>query len=154
MTKGSLVLVFSTLSRRDALFLIPGIVLAVVSGVIPAIMAKIIGEAFNSFAYFNPTNLPIADVSEESKHHLRAATFRSVWQLCLLGISTMVLSTVMVSNWIVIGEKVARGWRLKVYEGFGSKDMRWFDKDLKEKAGQDEGSGGVGAGGIMAKFAR
>lgn len=154
MKRGSILLLFSTLTRIDVLFLVPGILLAAVSGVIPALMAKIIGSTFDGFTSFNPTNLPIAQVPQENKQDLKHTTLQAVWQLCLLGGATMILSTVMISIWIIIGEKVTRGWRLKIYKGFGTKDMKWFDTDLKEKAGVNEGSGSVGAGGIMAKFAR
>lgn len=147
-------LLFSTLTRRDVCFLIPGILLAVVAGVIPAIMAKIIGTTFEGFTKYNPTGLASYDIPQENKDALRDSTLGAVWKLCLLGGGTMVLSTVMISIWIMIGEKVTRGWRIKVYQGFGTKDMKWFDTDLKQNAGVSEGSGSVGAGGIMAKFAR
>jgi ATP-binding cassette subfamily B (MDR/TAP) protein 1 len=154
MKRGSILLLYSTLTRRDVLFLVPAIVLALASGVIPALMAKIIGSTFDGFTSLNPTNLPIAQVPQERKDSLRHTTTQAVWQLCLLGGATTALSTVMISMWIMIGEKVTRGWRLRIYKGLGTKDMKWYDTDLRDKAGVSEGSGSVGAGGIMAKFAR
>ena len=98
--------------------------------------------------------VPVDLITEERKETLRRNTLQAVWQLCVLGGATMLLSTTMISLWIVIGERVARGWRLKVYMGLATKGLKWFDVDLPEKAGMDEGSGSVGAGGVMAKFAR
>ncbi|UZJ53178.1 hypothetical protein CBS101457_002498 [Exobasidium rhododendri] len=152
--KGTYALLFSTLNRKDGAFLAVGVVLAAVAGVIPAIIAKIIGSVFNAFAAFNPDLLPISQISQEKKDAVMHTTLQAVWKLCLLGGGTMVLSTVMISTWIIIGEKVGRGWRLKVYDGFSAKKMKWFETDLKEKAGLDEGSESIGSGGIMAKFAR
>lgn len=135
-------------------FLIPGILLSLLAGVIPAIMAKIIGSTFDGFTKFNPTGLATSDIPQENKDALKKTTLNAVWKLCLLGGGTMILSTIMISIWIIIGEKVTRGWRVKVYNGFGTKNMKWFDTDLKDKAGVNEGSGSVGAGGLMARFAR
>jgi ATP-binding cassette subfamily B (MDR/TAP) protein 1 len=152
--KGSFSLLFSTLTRVDGLFLLLGVVVAVVAGIIPTIMAKIIGAVFNVFTAFNPDVLPVSDIPQERKDSLMHATLQAVWELCTLGVGTMILSTAMISVWIIIGEKVGRGWRLRVYQGFSSKEVKWFETDLNEKAGMDEGSGSIGSGGIMAKFAR
>jgi ABC-type transport system involved in multi-copper enzyme maturation permease subunit len=63
--KGSIPLLFSTLTRRDGLYLIVAVVLAIVAGVVPAIMAKIIGVAFKSFTDFNTSGVPIDDIPQE-----------------------------------------------------------------------------------------
>lgn len=152
--RGSLRLMTSTLQRRDVLWVVPGIVLAAGAGVLPPLMAKIIGAAFNAFTAFNPTNLPPAIVPQAAKDRFMHDIVRAIWELCALAAGTMVLSTGMISVWIVVGEKVARGWRLFVYSEMSKRGMKWYDVDLQENAGEEHGIGGVGAGGLMAKFAR
>ena len=66
------------------------------------------------------------------------------------------LSSITSTLWKSTGEQNVMRLRTKVYDVVTSRDMEWFDTKM---GGEDaivtiEGDGPVGAGGLMAKFAR
>lgn len=165
--KPSLKLLYSLLTRRDFIILVlPAVTLSILSGALPPLMTKVLGNAFNAYTAFNPSSLPVDQISKEAKDLLMKKILRSVWQLCALAAGTMILSTSMISVWICIGEKNARRLRENLYQKISERKMEWFDGgmglDLEQEGesektdGTEESSGGgsVGAGGLMSKFAR
>ncbi|PWN20351.1 hypothetical protein BCV69DRAFT_206762 [Microstroma glucosiphilum] len=143
-----------------------GLALAGVSGALPAIMTRVLGEAFDAYTSYNPTGLPSSEVPRVQKDNLLASMGNNAWHLAVLGAGTMILSTAMISVWIVIGERVAGRLRSRVYASVSQRKMEWFDLGMgadQDSTEQDEkgeteagaeSEGGIGCGGLMAKFAR
>lgn len=150
---GTLRLLYSPIGRNERLMILVGIALSAMAGSVPTLMAKVIGVAFNAFTQFNKHSLPIHAIPSVEKQVFMKEVVQLVWKLLLLGGGTMVLSTSMISVWTVIGEHVARGWRLKIYKEMSSRSMSWYDVDLKSNVGQEVDQD-VGVGGLIAKFAR
>lgn len=154
--RGSIKLIFSKLSKRDHLLFIPAIACSIGVGVLPTLMAKVIGSAFNSFTQYNRDQLRPELVPQSQKDAFMHGIIGIIWKFCALGIGTMISSTSMISLWIIIGEKVAKEWRLQTYKKMDENDMSWYEVTLSKNAGMtstgEEGS--VGAGGLMAKFSR
>ncbi|CAO1638675.1 unnamed protein product [Sympodiomycopsis kandeliae] len=158
--KGSLRLLFSPLKRRHAPLLILATTLAIVSGGLPPLMTKILGNAFDAYTQYDGT--------QGGKDRLMDSMVQVVWHLCLLALGTMILSTSMITVWVVVGEMVAFEWRKNLYVSISQKKMDWFDLGMgskvteeqdtsaAEEGGHEEdgGSGAFGSGGLMAKFAR
>ena len=73
-----------------------------------------------------------------------------------LAIGALALSTTMSSLWIWTGERNVLAIRKKVFESIMHKDMAWFDckMGMEDSAHADESDAPVGAGGLMANFAR
>lgn len=149
--KGTLRLLFSTLPRRFYPLIGVAILLSLASGGLPPLMTKVLGDAFNAYTAFNPQGLPAAQISQAARDQLMRSILRSVWQLCALAGGTMLLSTAMTTAWIAVGERTASALRQKVYRACDAKSMSWFDQGL---AGTEGETGSIGAGGLMARFAR
>ncbi|PWN45997.1 P-loop containing nucleoside triphosphate hydrolase protein [Ceraceosorus guamensis] len=155
--KGSIRLMYATLPVRYAPLTVVAVVLSICSGAIQPLMTRIIGDAFDAFAKFNPTSMPNDQIPQERRDALMSSVATSIWRLCALGVGTMILSTSMISAWIALGERVASGLRLKVYTACDQKRLDWYDCDMGTKStGQEhsEDGTGIGAGGLMARFAR
>lgn len=155
--KGSVRLMYATLPKRYLPLAILAVGLSVCSGAIQPLMTRIIGDAFDAFAAFNPTSLPNDQIPQERRDALMSAIATSIWRLCALGVGTMILSTSMISAWIALGERVASALRVQVYNSCDQKRLHWYDCDMGSKStGQEDSSEGtgIGAGGLMARFAR
>lgn len=168
--KPSYRLLFRGLSRRHAPLVTVAVLLAVISGGLPPLMSRILGDVFDAYTAYNPTALPSRAIPQANKDELLRKILKGVWQLSILSIATMALSTAMISAWIVIGEKVATSLRSRVYISISQRKMQWFDLGMglsgeDDEQGADEGHGqsdgqsgadgsSIGAGGLMAKFAR
>jgi ATP-binding cassette subfamily B (MDR/TAP) protein 1 len=178
-------LMYSTLQGVDQLLFVPGFLLAILAGLVPTLSAKVIGGAFEAFiqyqrdvtaiaAEINATNSVDAQL-DVARHALSSGIGTAIWQYCALAGGTLLLSTSMISTWVIIGEKVAFGWRRKVYEAMDSQSLAWFEAQLPRnmdstpdanlESEEEEGTTDlkpkpkralptVGAGGIMARFAR
>lgn len=154
--RGSIKLIFSKLSKRDCILFIPAVASSIGAGVIPALMAKVIGGAFDSFTQYNRDQLSPDLVPQSQKDAFMHAIVGVIWKFCALGVGTLILSTTMISLWIVIGERVAKEWRLQTYTKMDRNDMSWYEVTLSKNAGitYTEEGGSIGAGGLMAKFSR
>lgn len=170
--KGTLRLLFSPLQKRHVPLLLLGVALSLTSGAIPPIMTKVLGNAFDAYTSYNSSQQPASLVPAEEKDALLNAMVQVVWHLCVLAAATMVLSTTMISIWVGVGESLAFEWRRRVYISITQKKMAWFDLGMgcadeasddtaeeKEAAGEaptssSSSSSSLGAGGLMAKFAR
>ena len=73
-----------------------------------------------------------------------------------LAVGALVLSSVTSSLWIWTGERNLVAVRKKIYAAVTKKDMVWFDTKMgsEESVQTVEGDGPIGAGGLMANFAR
>lgn len=151
-SKATFTTLYSTLRRRDAALLSLAILLSVLSGAVPTVMTLVIGDAFDAYTAYNPSSQSSSAISQERKDALMHGVTKSIWQLCILAACTMVLSTSMISLWIVVSERVAIGWRLRVYSAVSNQPMAWFDKGMGGNGADSEESSG--AGGLMSKFAR
>ncbi|EPQ26776.1 uncharacterized protein PFL1_05754 [Pseudozyma flocculosa PF-1] len=165
--KPTLWLVYSQMTLRDAmLFALPGVLLSVAGGVVPTMMAKVIGKAFDAFTAYNPQGLPHHAIAQADKDHLMHKVLETVYILIGLAAATLVSSTLMISIWVCVGERVAQRLGSRVYAAVAANKMAWFDTgmgtdDEGQAANGAEGSsdgkadeGGIGPGGLMAKFVR
>ncbi|PWN35013.1 P-loop containing nucleoside triphosphate hydrolase protein [Meira miltonrushii] len=154
--RGSIKLIFSKLSKRDYILFIPAIAASIGAGVIPALMAKVIGGAFDAFTQYNREQLSPDLVPQSQKDAFMHSIVGVIWKFCALGVGTLILSTTMISLWIIIGERVAKEWRLETYAKMDKNEMSWYEVTLSKNAGISSTAegGSVGAGGLMAKFSR
>ncbi|TFK52865.1 P-loop containing nucleoside triphosphate hydrolase protein [Heliocybe sulcata] len=150
----SIRLLFSLLTRRDLfVFVLPAILLSAITGGIAPFMTIVIGQSFNAFAAFPQTPNP----PESAKHDLLKAVGLAAIELVGLAAGALALSSITSSLWIWAGERNAMSLRKRVYNAITRKEMIWFDTKMGgEGSVQDgeESQGPVGAGGLMAQFAK
>ncbi|PSR75789.1 hypothetical protein PHLCEN_2v8906 [Hermanssonia centrifuga] len=143
----SIRLLFSFLSRHDLLFLVaPAVFCSACSGAVAPFMTLVIGKVFDSFANFPLTPHP----PESAKHQLLHDVGMTAIELIGLAIGTLTVklsATLMSSLWIWTGERNLLAIRKHVYKSVTRKDLLWFDTKCED-------STGLGAGGLMAKFAK
>lgn len=148
----SLALLFSFLDRRDLLlYVVPAIVASVIAGGIAPFMTRVVGEQFDVFSRF-----PLSNATEADKRALVHGVGICALELVGLAVGALVLSSVMSSLWICAGERNAKNVRQRVFKAVSTKDMLWFDLKMGAEGSVQsvEGDGPLGAGGLMAKFAR
>lgn len=146
-------LLFSLLSRRDLLlFLLPAVIFSMIAGAIAPFMTLVVGNVFNTFAQFATTSAP----SQEAKATLLHGVGISALELVGLSAGALILSSLTSWLWILTGERNTRILRKRVYESVAGREMTWFDLKMGSEGSVQttEGDGPVGAGGLMAKFAR
>ena len=149
----SIPLLFSLLTRRDFFVLIlPAIFTSVFAGGVAPFMTYVIGRSFDAFAAFPTTPNP----SEEAKRQLLNGVGLAALQLLGLAVGALALSSVTSSLWIWTGERNLVAIRKRIYAAVTGKDMVWFDTKMgsEESVQAVEGDGPLGAGGLMANFAR
>ena len=149
----SIPLLFSLLTRRDFFVLIlPAILTSLFAGGVAPFMTYVIGRSFDSFAAF-PTG---PNPSEEAKHALLRGVGLAAVELVGLAVGALALSSVTSSLWIWTGERNLVAVRKRIYTAVTRKDMIWFDTKMgsDESVQAVEGDGPIGAGGLMANFAR
>ncbi|KAG0696805.1 P-loop containing nucleoside triphosphate hydrolase protein [Suillus ampliporus] len=154
----SMKLLFSFLTpRRKLVLLTPAIVSSVATGGIAPFMTYAVGQAFNALSAFPLTPNPPQSAKDALLHGVGLAAI----ELVALGISALVMSSVTSSLWISTGEHNVVELRRLVYQSVVKKEMSWFDLrmgvDGSAPAGHVEDTSEdspVGAGGLMAKFAR
>ncbi|KAG1838917.1 P-loop containing nucleoside triphosphate hydrolase protein [Suillus subalutaceus] len=130
---------------------------SVATGAIAPLMTYAVGQSFNAFAAFPLTPNP----PQSAKDALLHGVGISAIELVALGISALVMSSITSSLWISTGEHNVVELRRLVYQSVVNKEMSWFDLrmgvDGSAPAGQVQDTSEdspVGAGGLMAKFAR
>jgi ATP-binding cassette subfamily B (MDR/TAP) protein 1 len=128
---------------------------SIIAGGIAPFMTYVIGQAFDAFAKYPLTpNPPKAD-----KDALLSGVGFASLELVALAVGALTLSSITSSLWIWLGERNVREVRKLVYEAVVGKEMVWFDMRMGsegnvQSADGEEGDGPLGAGGLMAKFAR
>ena len=151
--QASLSLLFSLLSRRDLFCLIlPAVLTSVIAGGVAPFMTYVIGQSFDTFATF-PTG---PNPSSADKHALLHGVGLAALELVGLAVGALVLSSMTSSLWIWTGERNLVAVRKRIYAAVTRKDMTWFDTKMgsEESVQTVEGDGPIGAGGLMANFAR
>lgn len=148
----SIRLLFSSLSRHDALiFLLPAILASMIAGGIAPFMTLVVGNVFDAFAQFPVTGATAADSARLKKDIGIAAV-----ELVALGVGAAALGSVTSALWIATGERNVRRIRERVYGSIMGREMGWFDTAMGEDEanGDAPNEGNAGAGGLMAKFNR
>ena len=149
----SISLLFSLLARRDVLCLVlPAIFTSIIAGGVAPFMTYVIGRSFDTFAAF-PTG---PNPTDGAKHALLHGVGIAALELIGLAVGALVLSSITSSLWIWTGERNLVAVRKKIYAAVTRKDMVWFDMKMgsEESVQTVEGDGPIGAGGLMANFAR
>lgn len=149
----SIRLLFSLVPRRDFyLIVLPAILTSVLAGGVAPFMTFVVGQSFNSFANFPTSPNP----SQSAKSSLLHGVGLAALELVGLAAGALALSSITSSLWIWTGERNLRAVRKKVYAAVTQKDMVWFDTKMgaEDSVQVVEGDGPLGAGGLMAKFAR
>ncbi|KAI0356873.1 P-loop containing nucleoside triphosphate hydrolase protein [Trametes cingulata] len=149
----SLRLLFSLLTRRDFFLLIlPAILTSVFAGGVAPFMTYVIGRSFDSFAAFPTAPNP----SDDAKHQLLHGVGLAALELVGLAVAALAISSVTSSLWIWTGERNLVAVRKRIYSAVTRKDMVWFDTKMgsEESVQAVESDGPIGAGGLMANFAR
>ncbi|EIW79967.1 hypothetical protein CONPUDRAFT_126411 [Coniophora puteana RWD-64-598 SS2] len=147
-------LLFSFLTpRRKLTLLAPAIASSVVSGGIAPFMTYVVGQSFNAFAAYPLTANPPQAAKDALLHGVGLAAI----ELVALGVGALLMSSITSSLWIWTGEHNVVELRRRVYESVTRKDITWFDLrmgsegDVQDTTAKDAP---IGAGGLMAKFAR
>ncbi|KAF9237819.1 P-loop containing nucleoside triphosphate hydrolase protein [Melanogaster broomeanus] len=149
-------LLFSFLTpRRKLVLLAPAIASSIAAGGVAPFMTYVIGQSFNAFAAFPLTPNP----PQSAKDALLHGVGRAALQLVALGVGALLMSSVTSSLWIWTGEYNVVELRKQVYQAVVHKEMEWFDRRMGSEDPtnvQDTSGEGapIGAGGLMAKFAR
>ncbi|GAC96032.1 leptomycin B resistance protein pmd1 [Pseudozyma hubeiensis SY62] len=155
LTKPSLRLLFAFLTLHDVLLLLlPAVLCSIVVGMVPTIMSKVIGKAFDAFASYNPTSLPSTSIPSSANRHFLSRILNTVYALLALSAIIFIISTLSVSIWICLGERTASRIRRSVFSSIMGKKMSWYDTgmSLSSSAGDDEVE--ISPAGLMTKFAR
>ena len=108
--------------------------------------------AFDAFAAFPTT----PDPSAAAQHALLSGVGLAALELVALAVGALALSSITSSLWIWTGERNLVAVRKRIYSAVTRKDMVWFDTKMgsEESVQSVEGNGPIGAGGLMANFAR
>ena len=154
----SIQVLFSFLTpRRKLVLLAPAVASSVASGGVAPFMTYVVGRSFNAFAAFPLTPNPPQSAKDDLLHGVGVAAI----ELVALGVVALVMSSVTSSLWIWTGEHNVVELRRQVYRAVVHMQMEWFDRrmgadDASPAPGVQDASSGVpiGAGGLMAKFAR
>ena len=148
----SIRLLFSLLSRRDLLvFVLPAIVTSLFAGGIAPFMTLVVGQAFDAYSNFS-----VATDLDAAKHKLLHDVGMTAVELLALAIGALALSSLTSSLWIWTGERNLMAVRKQVYDAVSKKDMVWYDTKMggEDSVTTTDGNGPVGAGGLMAQFAK
>ena len=147
----SIRLLFSRIPRHQFLILIiPAIISSIAAGAIAPFMTLVVGQAFNAFAHFPSSSRPTRAAQENLLHQVGIACL----ELIALAIGSIALGSLTSCLWIWVGEINTMSIRKAVYDAVVAKDMVWFDLHLGTGDQQAADDGPVGAGGLMAKFAK
>ena len=149
----SIRLLFSLVPRRHFfILLLPAILSSLASGGIAPFMTLVVGQTFDAFA-----NFPTSSATPEEKSTLLHQVGISCLELIALAVGSIALGSLTSCLWIWVGEMNAMSVRKTVYQSVIEKEMSWFDQHLstgEQQAEADNANDPLGAGGLMAKFAR
>jgi ATP-binding cassette subfamily B (MDR/TAP) protein 1 len=145
-------MIFSLLPRRQLfLLLFPAIVASFIAGGIAPFMTRVVGQSFDAFSDFPLSPNP----PEAARKALLRGVGQAALQLVALAFGALAMGAIMSSLWICLGENNALALRNHVYETVTNKDLEWFDRNMEVDLEDGDGDkGAIGAGGLMAKFAR
>ena len=141
-------LLLSLTTPRDAIILLPAILTAVCAAAMAPLMTVVVGMAFDTFARFPLTPNPSPEARADLLHGIGLVAL----YLAAISAGIFFFSGALSALWIWFGERTVMRLRRLVYAAVASREMEWFD--LGAGADLGEGEESVGAGGLMAKFAR
>ena len=148
-------LLYKYCTAKDLLLIIPATLISLAAGGIVPYMSQVVGDSFNSFAFYplDPTT-----ATEEQKHSLRHDIKIASLSLMAMGCGFILLHTLMCGLWVWVGERNIRTVRREVYRTVGAREMEWYDLGMGIHDGGEEDDedkeAGVGAAGLMSKFNR
>lgn len=145
-------LLFALLTRRELLvFVLPAVLTSMFAGGIAPFMTLVVGQAFDAYSKFT-----VASDLSTAKHALLHDVGMTAVELLALAIGALALSSLTSCLWIWTGERNLMAVRKQVYDSVSKKDMIWYDTKMgsEDSVKSTEGDGPVGAGGLMAQFAR
>lgn len=158
----SLALLFSLTPKSTKISIVlPGVIFAIICGLIPPYMTEILGSAFGAFTtYTIATANP--NISPEALDAAKAALLRSARFVSFrfLGLAALIMVTtgISVTLWVLNGEQTVKLLRQKVFAGVGARDMEWYDLGMGTQSTEgDDGEASdaaQGAGGLMGRFSR
>jgi len=121
------------------------------AGGVAPFMTHVIGQVFYAFARF-----PLTDATSQDKSALRHDVGIAAIELVALAAGAIALGSVTSALWIATGERNVMRLRKKVYEAVTTRKMEWLDTKMgaEDSVIATEGDSPVGAGGLMAKFAK
>jgi ATP-binding cassette subfamily B (MDR/TAP) protein 1 len=143
----SILLIFSYCTKADVVLgLCPAILISLAAGGVAPLMTLVVGQAFDAMAVFT-TSADLA-AREQLMHSIKLVSL----ELVALAVGTLVLDFAMAFIWLWLGERIIMRIRHKVFAAVSSRDIEWFDLLNEQSTEGPEDS--VGAGGLLAKFAR
>ena len=156
--KPSIPLLFSFCSRRDILFVfIPSTIVSIIAGGVAPFMTLVLGQGFDAFSTYASNTLSHGSVTQQDKDALLHGVGIAAVELLALAVGAVALSSLMSSMWILVGERNVLGLRRYVYSLVSSKEMEWFDLNMRSDQGSEDAeasSATSGAAGLMARFAK
>ncbi|GEM10173.1 pheromone transporter [Rhodotorula toruloides] len=157
----SLGLLFSLTTRQTFLtIVVPGIVCAIVAGLVPPYMTQILGDALQAYTDFGlATAAP--DLSHEALKAARSQLLNAIRnkaiKFAVIAAVVFFFSSTNVALWTIHGERAAHELRMKVYRGVSEKSLEWHDRGMGGAAdgGAEGGDGGkADAAGLMGRFTK
>jgi ATP-binding cassette, subfamily B (MDR/TAP), member 1 len=146
----TIALLFSALSRRDLLlFVLPAVLTSLLAGAVAPFMTRVVGAQFDVFAAH-----PLHGATAADNRALLHGVGLAALELLGLALAALVLSSVTSSLWICAGERNVASVRKTVFARVANMPMAWFDTHMGTDGAVQAEDGPIGAGGLMAKFAR
>jgi len=110
-----------------------------------------VGQVFRAFARF-----PLTDATSQDNFALCHNVGITAIELVALAVGASALGSVTSALWIATGERNVMSLRKKVHEAVTTREMECFGTKMgaEDSVITTEGYGPVGAGGLMAKFAK
>ena len=102
-----------------AAILVPGLLLAIVAGILQPALAIFFGKFFNSFSQYGGGTITGAQLMQR--------TLVDVFALLGIGAATWILKGSYFALWIVFGEMQAKSVRDRLFGHLVQKDLAWFD---------------------------
>ncbi|WAR58581.1 hypothetical protein PtB15_5B815 [Puccinia triticina] len=168
----SLIIIFSFTSKLDyVLLVLPAFLLSVLSGLLPAYMTILVGQAFQLFADYTIATTGAPDspaIIAQAKDTLRQKIGEVAIKLVCLGGATFLLSLVTHTLWAINGSKICEKIQAAVYDSVSQRELGWFENGMKtryqfsgeESANKDScptddrSATSQSPAGLMARFAR
>ncbi|KAH9458339.1 hypothetical protein Pst134EB_010646 [Puccinia striiformis f. sp. tritici] len=168
----SLIIIFSFTSKLDyVLLVLPAFLLSVLSGLLPAYMTILVGQAFQLFADYTIATIAATgsdSLIEQAKDTLRHEIGEVAIKLVCLGLATFLLSLITHTLWAINGSKICEKIQAAVYDSVSQRELGWFENGMKtryqflDEESEDIESRPAGdrfltsqsPAGLMARFAR
>ncbi|KIO30112.1 hypothetical protein M407DRAFT_225395 [Tulasnella calospora MUT 4182] len=111
-------------------------------------MTRVIGQVFDALAKFPFSEEPPEQAKKRLLHDVGIAAI----ELIALAAGTLLMSSIMASLWMWVGERNVLRLRKAIYDSVTRRPMHWFDLKMGQGAGDADKAGDGGAGGMVTKF--